>query len=426
MNNTTAPSDAGLLRAELSVLYEISSMSFGEDEQAVLRDIADKAMRLFPVWGVALVYGMPAWRRVLGYWGYPSEREVFRSLEQDAAHRFVFEMAHAEHPCLLLMEQHHDLSPRERRLYTLYAWRSAHALQATWGVIQRREAEKELRRHREHLEELVRERTSELNTSNEQLRLEIQERRKAEQERGELHQRMTEAKERELMERTNRLASMGLLAAGLAHEVNNPLQGMMSHLNAVRKALPNDFPRQDSIAMVDQGIQSIAQLIRKMLALSREPSQSTETANCAEALDFALALLEQQFKKSRITIIRKGDRPDVLLGITQRDLIQVLLNLFINARDAMPDGGRLTVTVEQHDDAARLILADNGKGIPAKIAGQIFSPFFTTKGARGTGLGLSVSESLIRHSGGKIEVESEAGKGTKFILTIPRAEERQP
>ena len=125
------------------------------------------------------------------------------------------------------------------------------------------------------------------------------------------------------------------------------------------------------------------------------------------------------FKQTKIRIIQQTQKPDYRLAIAERDLVQIMLNLFINARDAMPQGGHLTVSSEKDGDCCKITLEDTGKGIPKRVLTQIFSPFFTTKGAKGTGLGLSVTESLIRHCGGSIEVESESEKGTKFCLFIP-------
>ncbi|MBN1268396.1 MAG: PAS domain S-box protein [Kiritimatiellae bacterium] len=251
----------------------------------------------------------------------------------------------------------------------------------------------------------------------------ITERKRAEEERRVMIERVAEAKENELIERTNRLTSLGVLAAGVAHEVNNPLQGMLSHVNAVKRALPEDFPKLQSVVMVEKGIETITGLVRKLLALSREPTAKAETAVSGEAVEFVIQLLDHQFKDAGITITRREQDPSVRLAMPQRDLVQVLLNIFINARDAMPAGGRVTVTSRLQADECTIVLADTGPGIPKKILGQIFSPFFTTKGTKGTGLGLSVAESLIRHAGGRIEVESRPGKGSRFYLHIPVARE---
>jgi len=255
--------------------------------------------------------------------------------------------------------------------------------------------------------------------------LDVTERKRAEAEREVMGQRIVEAKERELMERTNRLTSIGLLAAWVAHEVNNPLQGMLSHLNAVKKELPADFPKAKNVAMVERGIETISALVQKLLELSREPTGKRKTSVCGEALDFVMQLLEPQFRRAKITIVRKEQNPGCRLAIPHREFIQVLLNLFINAKDAMPKGGELTVSSAIEDGLCRITLADTGQGIPKRILGQIFSPFFTTKGTTGTGLGLSVAESIIRHCNGRIDVESEAGKGTRFNLHIPLAKGRK-
>ena len=249
----------------------------------------------------------------------------------------------------------------------------------------------------------------------------VTERHRAEDERWAMRQHIAESKQRELLERTNRLTSLGFLAAGVAHEVNNPLQGMLSHVHAIKKALPDDFSKIDSITMLENGMQTIAEVVRKLLILSREPKSNRETVDYEEVLDFVVQLLKHQLTQAKITISRVRFGEKFRLAMAQRDLTQILVNLFINAIDAMPGGGKLSISAEAKGDWCYITLSDTGQGISKKVLAQIFTPFFTTKGPRGTGLGLSVTESLVRHCGGKVEVESEQGKGTVFILQIPMA-----
>lgn len=247
------------------------------------------------------------------------------------------------------------------------------------------------------------------------------ERQAVEEERKAMRRHIDEAKERETIERTNRLASVGLLAAGLAHEINNPLQGMLSHLGAVRGALPEDIPQHRSLEMIEQGIDSISALVRKLLLLSSDRPDTNETADYADSVRFVVGLLSHQFRRSDIRIERTETELQARLALPQKEFVQILLNLFLNARDAMNEGGKLTVTACVKNDRCHMRVADTGGGIPQRIIGQIFSPFFTTKGARGSGLGLSVAESIIRTYGGAIEVETTSSKGTTFYLQLPLA-----
>jgi PAS domain S-box-containing protein len=239
------------------------------------------------------------------------------------------------------------------------------------------------------------------------------------QHRAELE--VMEARQRELMERADRLSSLGLLAAGIAHEINNPLQGMLSHLDAVRRSLPPDFPRMKNLQMVERGIETIAALVRQLLWLGGGSEDEPGQCRLGEALNFVTELLEAQFQKRNVRFEVRGVALDATLAMPRRELVQVLLNLFMNARDAMPQGGVIRVDAAENDEGVLLRVADTGEGIPPDLLGRIFTPFFTTKGSRGTGLGLSVAEAIIRSRGGTITVESRVGEGTTFVLQLPRA-----
>ncbi len=420
MSDADSESRYALQAAELSALYEVASFHFAESEESLFREAVHRAYRLFPVNAMAIVRPGPE-REVVISIGIRPGTDVFSELTKEAPNRFIFSMCRQDRRVVLLMEQSTPLSARERRMYTVFARRLEDALVTTRNIVQRRRVEEELRRHRQNLERVVHERTEELEHSNRRLREEMDERMRAEEARREMERRVAEARERELMERTGRLAAMGLLAAGIAHEVNNPLQGMLSHLSAVKRALPADFPRARSLEMVETGMQTISSLIRRLLAFSSERDVRWEPTECGEALDFVVELLEPEFRKGNIVITSPRDVPRLNLAIPQRDLVQVLLNIFINARDAMPRGGRLSVGVAVEGSDCRIVVRDTGQGIPQRILGQIFTPFFTTKGRRGTGLGLSVAEAIVRRNGGRIEVESQPGKGSAFHVVIPLA-----
>ncbi|HMP88927.1 MAG TPA: PAS domain S-box protein [Kiritimatiellia bacterium] len=238
-------------------------------------------------------------------------------------------------------------------------------------------------------------------------------RKKAEEE-----QHLIQAQHRDFMERTDRLNSLGMLAAGMAHEINNPLQGMLSHLHSVHRALKADENARKSLIMVERGIDTIATLVRKLLIFGRSSEQEGESVECREAIEFVTQLLASQFKRSKVTIETDVRAPFMMVAMPRRYLVQVLLNLLINARDAMPDGGVIKVqAVEEHNESV-IQITDSGCGIPSDQLSQIFKPFHTTKGAKGTGLGLSVADSLVRSSHGVIHVESKPGK-TTFSLRIP-------
>ena len=238
--------------------------------------------------------------------------------------------------------------------------------------------------------------------------------------RAEEEQKTIQEQHRDFMERTDRLNSLGMLAAGMAHEINNPLQGMLSHLHSVHRAIKADESARKSLVMVERGIDTIATLVRKLLIFGRTQDQEGESVECREALDFVSQLLASQFKRTGVTIRSEMKKSGLVAAMPRRYMIQVLLNLLINARDAMPGGGEILVEGEEKDGFTELRITDAGCGIAADQLAEIFKPFYTTKGAKGTGLGLSVADSLIRASHGTISVESEPGK-TTFTLRLPLA-----
>ncbi len=243
-----------------------------------------------------------------------------------------------------------------------------------------------------------------------------------ERKRSEEARQRAETKEREIMERTDRLNTIGLLAAGMAHEINNPLQGMMSHVNRAKRGITEDDRALASLLMVERGIESISALVQKLLALgSTSRGYGTETAECGQALRFVSQLTESQLSRAGVELRMEGDRAPIRLAISEKELIQVLLNLMINARDAMPDGGVLTISVACEHGMGLIRVRDSGAGMTPEVKQQIFTPFYTTKGKRGTGLGLVVAASLLSACGGEIDVESAPGEGSEFTLRIPLA-----
>ncbi len=236
--------------------------------------------------------------------------------------------------------------------------------------------------------------------------------------RAEQEQRDSLSRGREMMERTDRLNSLGVLAAGMAHEINNPLQGMLSHVHAVQRSLPRDAPSRKNLEMVERGIDTIAVLVRKLLTLGAA-DEGGEMAVVQESVSFVTQLLGSQLRRAHIELVRDVSAEPIVLAMPRRELIQVLLNLMINARDAMKQGGTLAVSVREEGGYAEVRVADTGEGIQPEIMDRIFTPFFTTKGTRGTGLGLSVAESLVRSRGGSIKVQSVPGGGATFLLMIP-------
>ncbi|MFZ1059510.1 MAG: ATP-binding protein [Candidatus Rokuibacteriota bacterium] len=221
-----------------------------------------------------------------------------------------------------------------------------------------------------------------------------------------------------------KLAALGTLSAGLAHELNNPVGIISSRIDlmlqeAEELGLPPQV-RQD-LEVLHRHSQRVARIARGLLSFARQSPGDRGLLDLNGVVEDTLLLLEKQVSKEGITV-RRSLAPD--LPPMQGDsnaLQQVVLNLLTNARDAMGDGGEIRIetgTVASRPGWLRLVVADNGPGIPLHRLPRIFDPFYTTK-AQGTGLGLSVSYGIVREHQGTIDVQSQPGKGTTFTLTFP-------
>ena len=228
-----------------------------------------------------------------------------------------------------------------------------------------------------------------------------------------------EARQREAMERADRLSSLGLLAAGVAHEINNPLQGMLGHLDAVRRALPPDFPRTRNLKMVERGIESIAGLVQRLLWVGGPGDRDEGACALADAIAYVTELLSAQFQRRNVMIAVEARALHVQIAVPRREVIQVLMNLLMNARDAMPEGGTVRIETDVDGEVLVLTVSDTGPGIPADVLPRLFTPFFTTKGPKGTGLGLSVVEAIVRNRGGTVVARNAPEGGAVFEIRLP-------
>jgi PAS domain S-box-containing protein len=228
----------------------------------------------------------------------------------------------------------------------------------------------------------------------------------------------------EQLQISEKMASIGLLAAGVAHEVNTPLTGISSFTQMLLDgADPND-PRTVLLEKIERQTFRAAKIVNGLLNLSRPGTPSNERieVDLNAVITDVFALLEHQFEVGRIKVRRElASTPVRVLGI-EHQLQQVFLNLFLNARDAMPRGGWLSVTTEIEVDRVVAVIADTGSGIPAEQLARIYDPFFTTKAiGRGTGLGLSITYGIVREHDGTINCDSAVGQGTRFTLALPLA-----
>ena len=226
----------------------------------------------------------------------------------------------------------------------------------------------------------------------------------------------------EQMLQTEKLTSLGLLAAGVAHEVNTPLAVISNYIQMLAKQIPTDDPRQRTIERIVKQTFRASEIVNNLLNFSRVGGSEFQEVNLNSVLEETLTLVQHPLRTARVSVIKDYTKelPPVL-GSTTR-LQQVFLNLFMNARDAMPGGGMLEVRTAARNGSVEVEVTDTGTGIPSEHLNRIFDPFFTTKtSGRGTGLGLSVSYGIIKEHAGKVDVRSTPGKGTSFRLEFPVA-----
>lgn len=241
----------------------------------------------------------------------------------------------------------------------------------------------------------------------------------------ELHRAQAEAA------RGEKLASVGLLAAGIAHELNNPLTGVLTFSSLLRKQMPDGSPEAEDLDLVIQETRRCAAIIRRLLDFAREKTPEKNYADLNALIRKTVLLVEQSAQAMGIEILVETDETLPPVWIDENLLEQVVMNMLVNAQHAIGSDGRITVRSRLREDRpaaqdrgarsmAEISIADTGCGIPEENLQKIFDPFFTTKGVgKGTGLGLSVSHGTIEAHGGTIEVDSTVGVGSEFRIYLP-------
>lgn len=233
------------------------------------------------------------------------------------------------------------------------------------------------------------------------------------------------------LSQAEKMSSIGVLAAGVAHEVNTPLAVISSYAQMLAKQLQGDEKRSALLEKITRQTFRASEIVNNLLNFSRTSGTEFSEVDVNRVVTDTLALLEHQFKSSRIKV-QDDLHPDLppILGNSGK-LQQVFLNLFLNAKDAMPNGGTLSVSTF-NGTGVNVRVADTGSGIAQEHIARIYDPFFTTKNSvgenlgqrRGTGLGLSVTYGIIQEHAGKIKVESQPGEGTTFHLEFPMIKSR--
>ena len=249
------------------------------------------------------------------------------------------------------------------------------------------------------------------------------------------------AKEHPGEDKISRLASVGLLTAGIAHEISSPIGFIKTNTNYLLKILnelaKNQKDNQDVLECIEdfqevlqdnlQGIESIERLIKELKSFSR-PKDQWVVVDLEEVVESSL-LLSWNFVK-RVKHIEKNFRQSLPVYGNPGKLQEVIINLLVNASDAVVeanrvDGGRIKISIYSMDSHSCIEIEDNGTGIKQGHLKKIFSPFFTTKGERGTGLGLYLVQKIVKEHNGTIDVSSTVGKGTKFIVCLPAVDDNK-
>jgi signal transduction histidine kinase len=226
-----------------------------------------------------------------------------------------------------------------------------------------------------------------------------------------------------MLYQNEKLAALGTLAAGIAHEMNNPLGIITTRievmlLDAEQQALPREV--LDDLQVLHRASQRVARIAASLRSFARHSPADRVPLDLNAVVEESVQLLQRPLASDNVQIAASLDRTLPLISGDSTTLHQVLMNLLTNAREAMPGGGqiRLETGPAGRPGWIRLVVADTGTGIPADELSKIFDPFFTTK-RTGTGLGLSVTYGIIQEHGGTIDVESQPGAGTSFTISFP-------
>jgi len=219
---------------------------------------------------------------------------------------------------------------------------------------------------------------------------------------------------------SEKLAAMGRLTSQIAHELNNPIYGIMNTLELLKTEIPPESKRRRILELALSETQRLSEMLRNMLSFSKPEEEKRKPIKMNELVEGILLVMEKQMKEANIKVETSFDDgiPEVMASTNQ--MRQVMLNIIKNAKEAMLKGGTLTVRTSREDNKVLIHIQDTGIGIPEEIRDKIYEAFFTTKSkVKGVGLGLSVCYGIIKDHGGEIKVESEEEKGTTFTISLP-------
>ncbi len=220
---------------------------------------------------------------------------------------------------------------------------------------------------------------------------------------------------------SEKLASLGKLAAGVAHEINNPLTSILINSHLLLEKLKNDDDSEEKLKLVIDETTRCSSIVSGLLEFARQTPPEKTVVDINRIIESTLLIMDTQAMVHKVRIVKHLDDALPQIKVDINKIKQVFTNLILNALDAMSDGGVLKIVSQLSGDGkcVEVSFEDSGKGIPKEHLRKIFDPFFSTKGTKGTGLGLSISYGIVQQHGGTIDVESEVGKGTKITICLP-------
>ena len=235
------------------------------------------------------------------------------------------------------------------------------------------------------------------------------------------------AAQQEQLVRTGKLASVGELAAGVAHEIGNPIAVLQGYIEMLASSDLPPETRETYLATMDDAVSRVSTIIRDLLEFARPVNDTTECGDAVFAVEKVHQLLGPQRRLQHVTLTVSVDAASAPVPIPSVRLEQILINLLFNAADATPEGGHIRLSLCVVEEQVLLEVADDGPGIPEADRARIFDPFFTTKDpGEGTGLGLAICHGLLETCGGRIDFETSEGEGTTFRISLPLGASQPP
>ena len=217
---------------------------------------------------------------------------------------------------------------------------------------------------------------------------------------------------------SERLAFTGRIAAGIAHEIRNPLGNVSMAVRQLKQAFTEDSPWSKHIEVIIRNTERINFLITELLNCARPPELNILPSDMHEVIENVLDSIRSSLSTQRIKVIKKFEANPSIINVDREQINRAFLNVIINSVEAMPEGGTMTISTSVEEDLFVVKIQDTGRGIPEEDIIRIFDPFFTTK-PTGVGLGLSITYGIVVSHGGKIDVESVWKKGTVFTISLP-------